>query len=357
MSELPLPPIGKRGWPWTEETPPFAVEYQNIRSWPKISIITPSYNQGHFIEETIRSILLQGYPNLEYIIMDGGSKDDTTEVIKKYDRWITYWESEKDNGQSHAINKGLRKCSGEVVNWLNSDDFYNPNALLTIGKEFAQNTSLKCVIGEIQFFGGDKNYVSQMPKFVSQEKTAGYSYISQPAMFFSTQVHAQIGLLNEKLSYCMDVEWWLKFLLTFGIKDIKQISEVLVMFRLHNSSKTVAASESFTPEAVSIYYSLAKQYGLHNKMNVLEQLGKINKDFEFNLPPAVNGETIEKVLDYYLLMRGEQYYAMLEKKKAKMAFKAVNPDSILPEDRKLLKKLQLRNSIIPAYLLKLLRQR
>ena len=90
--------------------------------FPKITIITPSYNQGQFIEETILSVINQGYPNLEYIIMDGGSTDNTVEVIKKYSDHINYWVSEKDKGQSNAINKGLHRATGDIINWLNSDD-------------------------------------------------------------------------------------------------------------------------------------------------------------------------------------------------------------------------------------------
>src|SRR5688500_3818909 len=96
---------------------------------PKISIITPTYNQGHFIEQTIQSVIEQDYPNLEYIIIDGGSTDDTLSVIKKYEKYISYWISEKDKGQSEAINKGFKKATGDVVNWLNSDDYYEPGVL------------------------------------------------------------------------------------------------------------------------------------------------------------------------------------------------------------------------------------
>src|SRR5881392_2746444 len=122
LVDLPAPPRGKTGWPWTAEAPSLPPLLPNCISWPRISIVTPSFNQGQYIEETIRSVLLQGYPNLEYVIIDGGGTDNTGEIIKKYEPWITYWESEKDRGQSHALNKGFKKATGDILAWLCSDD-------------------------------------------------------------------------------------------------------------------------------------------------------------------------------------------------------------------------------------------
>jgi len=115
LSGLPPPPNDRVGWPWTEATPPAGETLPDGRPWPKISIVTPSYNQGQFIEETIRSVLLQGYPNLEYLIIDGGSTDGSVEIIRKYEPWLAYWVSERDGGQSEAINKGFRRATGEIV--------------------------------------------------------------------------------------------------------------------------------------------------------------------------------------------------------------------------------------------------
>ncbi|MEO8399398.1 MAG: glycosyltransferase, partial [Ignavibacteriaceae bacterium] len=130
LKEIPPPPKGKTGWPWDEETTPEI--YEGLKNVPKISIITPSFNQGLFIEQTIRSVLLQNYPNLEYIIIDGGSTDNTIEIIKKYEPWIKYWISEKDSGQSEALNKGILHCEGEIFNWLNSDDYYSKDCFKLI---------------------------------------------------------------------------------------------------------------------------------------------------------------------------------------------------------------------------------
>src|SRR5262245_29806610 len=122
LSDLPSPPPNRQGWPWTQEGAP-RLDGTPGECWPRISIVTPSYNQGRFLEETIRSVLLQGYPDLEYIVIDGGSADDSVEIIRKYERWLSFWVSERDRGQVDAINKGLRRCSGVLRNWLNSDDF------------------------------------------------------------------------------------------------------------------------------------------------------------------------------------------------------------------------------------------
>lgn len=149
VERLPSIP-GKSNWPWTEETDPgvYTAEIQ----WPRISIVTPSYNHGLYIEETIRSILLQNYPNLEFIIIDGGSTDNTVEIIKKYEQWLTYWVSEKDRGQTHAINKGLLKCTGEIFNWINSDDLLAKNSLYKLAKVFLENNKPDVICGYTNIF-------------------------------------------------------------------------------------------------------------------------------------------------------------------------------------------------------------
>ena len=111
LDRLPAPPHGRSGWPWNVETDPAV--YTHSADWPRISIVTPSFNQAAFVEETIRSVLLQNYPNLQYIVIDGGSTDATVEMLKKYSKWLDYWVSEPDRGQSAAINKGLAHCDGD----------------------------------------------------------------------------------------------------------------------------------------------------------------------------------------------------------------------------------------------------
>ena len=132
LDELPPPPSGKAGWPWTEEGPPIPDASAERQQWPRVSIVTPSYNQGRFLEETIRSVLLQGYPDFEYFIIDGGSADESLEIIRRYEPWLTYWTSEPDRGQSDAINKGWARATGDVVTYLNSDDCYLTGAVAKV---------------------------------------------------------------------------------------------------------------------------------------------------------------------------------------------------------------------------------
>src|SRR5205814_7869126 len=149
LTELPPPPSDKTGWPWTVETPTAPPVRPDESSWPRISIVTPSYNHGEFIEETIRSILLQGYPDLEYIIIDGGSTDQSSEIIQKYAFWLTFWVSEKDRGQAHAINKGLSRSTGTIFQWINSDDVVLIGAFAAVGGCFnGQAVAANLLIGD-----------------------------------------------------------------------------------------------------------------------------------------------------------------------------------------------------------------
>src|SRR4051812_45214192 len=128
LTKLPSPPSTRSGWPWeaSHSSPPnLAVPPM---AYPRISIVTPSCNQAAYLEETIRSVLLQGYPNLEYFVIDGGSTDGSIDIIRKYEAWITGWVSEADRGQSHAINKGFQRCTGDLITFQNSDDYYLPGA-------------------------------------------------------------------------------------------------------------------------------------------------------------------------------------------------------------------------------------
>jgi glycosyltransferase involved in cell wall biosynthesis len=245
LAEIPKPSIAQTGWPWTEETD--AAVYDKNAVYPKITIITPTFNQGQFIEETIRSILLQNYPNLEYIIIDGGSTDGTVEIIKKYEPWITYWVSEKDRGQSHAINKGLEKCTGEICNWINSDDCLTPNALLRIEKAFL-NKEVLCFCGNalVNFEDSKTSTVLFRTTLLDKDLNthlASCSF-SQPASFFRMRAFRSITPVEESLHMNMDMFMWYRFVCLYGLQNVVYTDEVLCTVKAHADAKTVKNFEN-----------------------------------------------------------------------------------------------------------------
>ncbi len=207
INKLPPPPPGKTGWPWTEGSPEVPPTLPDGRPWPRVTIVTPSFNQGQFLEETIRSILLQNYPNLEYIIMDGGSTDNSVEIIKKYEPWIDYWESKKDRGQAHAINKGFRRATGEIIAWLNSDDTYFPGAIKEAAEFLAIHPDVAMVYGDCVFVD-EKGKVLKTVKIdtYNLDKMLENNIIPQPSAFVRSFVLNKIGFLRENYSYSFDYD-------------------------------------------------------------------------------------------------------------------------------------------------------
>jgi glycosyltransferase involved in cell wall biosynthesis len=209
---------------------------------PLISIIIPSYNQGKYIEQTLVSILEQSYKNVEIIIIDAASTDETVAVIKKYEQHIAYWVSEPDRGQSHAINKGLEKCTGEIFNWLNSDDYLEPGALQNIANAFVENKNVQIVCGYTRCFYDEDNSTSheyRMGIKPTVAETIVKIEMNQPGSFYRTGIVKEIGGVNESLRYIFDVELWSRFLCKYGLQNIFLSDARIAHFRLHGSSKSV----------------------------------------------------------------------------------------------------------------------
>ena len=242
LDKLPAPPDGKTGWPWDAESCRGELDVDE-KDQPKITIVTPSYNQGEFLEETIRSVLLQNYPNLEYIIIDGGSTDQSVEIITKYEYWIDYWVSEPDRGQSHAINKGFERATGEWGNWINSDDLLAKDALLKLSNvlKTAKPNSLligKCILT-------DKNRTteristSNIKTFEQLVDIKNYwrngQSIAQQNVLFNLKSYQNVGGLNEENHYSMDYELWGELLLNGD--RIQQVNFPVGIFRHYDGQK------------------------------------------------------------------------------------------------------------------------
>ncbi len=209
----------------------------------KISIITPSFNQAQYIEQTIQSVLSQkGDFHLEYIIIDGGSTDATLDILKKYTGKIS-WTSEKDRGQSDAINKGFKKATGDIIGWLNSDDLYEPDTLNNVARFFKKNPAVKWVYGKCRIID-EKNreirrgvtfYKNLLLRKYSYNKLLAENFISQPAVFFRREILDDIGYLDLNQHIVMDYDFWLRI----GKKHpAGVINKYLASFRWYTDSKS-----------------------------------------------------------------------------------------------------------------------
>lgn len=214
----------------------------------KISIITVSYNQGHFIERTIKSVLSQNYPNLEFIIMDGGSSDNTVKILKRYSKNII-WRSEKDSGQSEAMNKGLRMATGQIVNFLNSDDTLEPDTLKKVAEFFKKNPKKKWLYGKSKIIDENDSeirkpitwYKNVLLRNFSYNKLLSENFISQPTVFFKLSLINEVGYINEDEHFVADYEYWLRI----GCRYTPGVSNNdFANCRMHDNSKTSDVSNS-----------------------------------------------------------------------------------------------------------------
>ncbi len=247
----------KAGWPWINAEP---TVYETHINWPKISIVTPSFNQGQFIEETILSILNQGYPNLEYIIIDGGSTDQTLDIIKKYDGNINFWVSEKDRGQSHAINKGIDKCTGEIFNWINSDDVMLEGSLKAIAHTFIENPMLEVSAFKAEKFGQviTNMIVPRAQETMSLEQYLFQFWLMQPSTFFKLSIFKSLGGLKEVFHYCMDTEFFIRYFLLNGTEKMMLNEQVILKFRMHEMSKSIGSQLKFNEERLGIDLAICR---------------------------------------------------------------------------------------------------
>lgn len=223
---------------------------QRVRT-THISLVVPSFNQARYLEQTLQSVLDQGYPHLQLGVVDGGSTDGSASIIEKYRHHLAFAIIEKDRGQADAINKGLRRCTGDVVGWLCSDDVLMPDALQHIGDHFAEYPDCDWLAGRT--VGIDETGQAQKVMDVHGDfsllgillRTTPFS-LPQPAVYWRRSWHDRLGFLDEKLHYCMDFDWWCR-LLAGGVK-LTAIESVLAGYRFHDHSKSVTQPTGFLRE-------------------------------------------------------------------------------------------------------------
>lgn len=311
-----------------------------------VSIVVPSYNQVDFIEETLLSVCT---PSSEVIVYDGFSNDRTEALLKKYNSDLAFWASEKDRGQSHAINKGLKKVSGEVFNWINSDDYLESNAISTIQSAFS-NASVKVFIGQSNIVQ-DGNVLRQSRGtdvyWGNLAKTLGQARIDQPEHWWRKSVIDEIGPLNEALHYTMDRDWWIKYLLRYGLKGIKKEKTILANFRLHKDSKTVSQSAEFFTERNNYYFSLALNYGLDDVARVISTNEEVFSIPMTNLPDQVDLDMLSSAFQYFFVLLADEAYVAGDHIKVRRLIRQIDADRLELSDQKLIQKIRFRSNLPP----------
>lgn len=214
-------------------------------SLPRISIVTPSYNQGKYLEQTIRSVIDQNYPNVEFIVCDGGSKDESVEIIKKYEKHLKFWCSEKDRGQSHAINKGFEKATGDLYAYINSDDYFLPGAFDRVARAYQDGG--RFIVGWSQYLEPNGDF---RPYPVQQHSEPCDWLIKNPipqqSSFWAADLWNKMGPFREDLHYSFDYEYWLRLKFKGGVGP-HVVHQCLAIFRLHEASKTCSGANPFEP--------------------------------------------------------------------------------------------------------------
>jgi hypothetical protein len=223
--------------------------------------VTPSFNQGAYIEETIRSVLLQGYPNLQYLVIDGGSSDQTVGVIRRYEPWIDFWTSEPDRGQSEAINKGLARCDGDWFNWLNSDDTLLPGALFALGRAGLESKApiVSGLTRNVGSPGAAGAYSARVP--ASWPGLLFNLGVNQPGSLLRLRDVRAAGGVREDLGLCMDLDLWLRLAAAHGPGPVAQVPDPVATYRYHAASKTCSGADVFALEECRVLAGLAAGLG------------------------------------------------------------------------------------------------
>ncbi len=243
---------------------------------PKISIVTPSFNQERYIEETIQSVLNQNYPNLEYVIIDGDSSDNSVEIIKKYEDRLYLWLSEKDEGHGHALNKGFSHTTGEIMAWINSDDKYTPWSFKVVADIFTQFPNIMWIVGFNSWWNSDGVMINaeRVPKNIFDFLLGNYSWIQQESVFWRRSLWEKAGgYINQEYKFMVDGELWTRFFLH---EDIYSIDCILGGYRLHTENRAEHNYKECIKE-MDRAISVMEQKCSNNVLKTYSELNIVNK--------------------------------------------------------------------------------
>ena len=324
---------------------------------PRITVITPSYNQGAFIEETICSILGQQYDNLEYIVIDGGSNDGSPETIRKYESKLTYWISEKDRGQTHAINKGLQRATGDILVWINSDDMLEPEALSRVARYFTNHPDVDVVHGQTILFGG----VSQLirgadPANLPFQYLSGMAFPQPSAFIRRSAMLAHYPMMDESLHYGMDFDL---FSCLFLNGNFLSVPDVFSRYRLHPASKTVLTHERFAVDWQKVFCKVVASLGGNAKIeNGLRELGMwMDSPDRYPTTKKLSEDFLMASFQHFLVFQINFYYRDLNVRRVKAIASFIQRNFPITYEKQHLRRLHLASRVpFARYLIPLVRK-
>jgi len=254
LKKLPPPPLNKTGWPWTEESIPLPEVMSDGSRWPKLSVVVPTYNQGSYIEQTIRSVLLQGYPNYEYIIIDDGSTDNTPQILKKYETFITYSIRQDNRGAASALNRALQIVTGDWIAWQDSDDYYPSNHFRIFAENLKNLNNADIVYGAIECINEENKFLRNYPVInpFTIENLLPYPQIGHQSLFFKRKIFDESNFFNETFYHVMDLDFFLRLALK-GYRFCF-LKGMLGYYRTHPAS--MSSTQFWVQEGSRIYTGL-----------------------------------------------------------------------------------------------------